>query len=441
MYILDKFPPPLSQMRKYIEYKAIEKEGLLEGVLELTIPSKPGDYVIRYLRADYTVMATSHPITARSALTVLLDEVKSHSARGDAESVVELLETVMLHLKKNDDTLHRQALESWQEQQSRKARPGEDTASAASSLRDRPAQTEGSEGYSVKSFFQGAMSKSLPTHLKDTAGDDAAAAVDGEVGEEPNGSGDTAGVGGAAAAEPAPRPVGLQTVRVRGTGCYAQGKMEGGDARGVWIGGKLLVGGDGSNSSQSGSSSKSQSAKKAAGLWLLVVRLETFQVLFSCLYDTHHDSGAADRFAADMATHALEREDADPERVLVIVTSQYSWEGYFSSAVLCERLARCGAKFDRLIGVQRNNATWMKGTQSQPYVLIGIPGRRGELRFSVEACNPNVKTHCVEVPPRIAEMHSSSSPFLLSLAARSLSLCLASISLRVDRSMLALSSD
>ena len=397
---LDMAPYFNPQMRKYIEYKAIDKEGLVQGVLELTIPSKPGDYVIRYLRADYTVMATSHPITARSALTVLLDEVKTHSARGDAESVVELLETVMLHLKKNDDTLHRQALESWQEQQSRKARPGEEAYAASSSSRDRSAQPEGlSEGYSVKSFFQGAISKSLPMQAKDTPGDNAAAPTNGEVSAELNGGGEAAGVGGDVAAALVQRPVGLQTVRVRGTGCYAQGKLEGGDARGVWVGGKLLVGGD--NGSASGSSntnnSKSQSAKKAAGLWLLVLRLENFQVLFSCLYDTHHDSGAADRFAADMATHALERDDADPERVLVIVTSQYSWEGYFSSAVLCERLARCGAKFDRLIGVQRNNTTWMKGTQSQPYVLIGIPGRRGELRFSVEACNPNVKTHCVEV--------------------------------------------
>lgn len=40
----------------------------------------------------------------------------------------------------------------------------------------------------------------------------------------------------------------------------------------------------------------------------------------------HHDNTAADRFAADMAAHALESPDEEPERVLVIVTSQYAWE-------------------------------------------------------------------------------------------------------------------
>ncbi len=40
----------------------------------------------------------------------------------------------------------------------------------------------------------------------------------------------------------------------------------------------------------------------------------------------HHDGAAAGRFAQDMATHALESREAEPERVLVIVTSQYAWE-------------------------------------------------------------------------------------------------------------------
>lgn len=287
-------------------------------------------------------MAATPPVSARSALTVLLDEVKAFSARGDAESVAELLETVMLRLKKNDDTLHRQALESWQEQQARKARPSEESGggggeagagggvafgSAAAVVTGKEQQGGAgagealADGYSVKSFLQGAIDMGLSKSSVEQPRD---------AGDE----GDGRGAGHEAAtgppATPPPRERGLETVRVRGTGCYAQGKLEGGDARAVWVGGKLLVGGD----------NKTSSAKKAAGLWLLVLRLATFETLFSCLYDTHHDSGAADRFAADMATHALERGDAAPERVLVIVTSQYSWEGCFSSAVLCERLAR-----------------------------------------------------------------------------------------------------
>jgi hypothetical protein len=64
----------------------------------------------RYLRADYTEMAVSATIIVRSALSVLLEEVKSEGMRGNAETVLEMFETVMLSLKPNDDAFHKQVV-------------------------------------------------------------------------------------------------------------------------------------------------------------------------------------------------------------------------------------------------------------------------------------------------------------------------------------------
>ena len=63
-----------------------------------------------------------------------------------------------------------------------------------------------------------------------------------------------------------------------------------------------------------------------------MLRLEDLSVAFSKAYDTHHDAGAAERLSQDLATNALEGPGVDPGRVLVVVTSQYAWEGYFRFA-------------------------------------------------------------------------------------------------------------
>jgi hypothetical protein len=60
-----------------------------------------------------------------------------------------------------------------------------------------------------------------------------------------------------------------------------------------------------------------------------VLRLEDLSVVFAKSYDTHHDAGAAERLSQDLAANALEGPNVDPNRVLVVVTSQYAWEGYF----------------------------------------------------------------------------------------------------------------
>eukprot|EP00277_Geminigera_cryophila_P012765 CAMPEP_0179438862 /NCGR_PEP_ID=MMETSP0799-20121207/22537_1 /TAXON_ID=46947 /ORGANISM="Geminigera cryophila, Strain CCMP2564" /LENGTH=174 /DNA_ID=CAMNT_0021220787 /DNA_START=1 /DNA_END=522 /DNA_ORIENTATION=+ len=114
--------------RKYLDYKQIdkEKEGKDSGSLEFVAPSKPGPYFVRYLRADYTELAVSSTIVVRSALSVLLEEVKSEGMQGNAETVLEMFETVMLSLKANDDTFHKQALDSWRELQDKKTRPHSD---------------------------------------------------------------------------------------------------------------------------------------------------------------------------------------------------------------------------------------------------------------------------------------------------------------------------
>ena len=179
----------------------------------------------------------------------------------------------------------------------------------------------------------------------------------------------------------------LMLLRVRGSGYYAQ--MTGvtgayGDARLVECGKRVLVEGDAAK------------AKGAAGLHLLVLHLADLRVIFSQCYDTHHDSAAAERLAADLDAHALDNPHIDPSRVLVIVTSQYAWEGYFNSALLCERLGRCGADLDRLLAIQRNRSSWM-ASYSTPYVLIGIPGRRSGLRFSAFMLGAAGKKQAAEV--------------------------------------------
>jgi hypothetical protein len=68
--------------RKYIDYKQVDKdkEGQAEGAIEFVAPAKPGHYFARYLRADYTELAVSATIVVRSALSVLLEEVKNEGA-------------------------------------------------------------------------------------------------------------------------------------------------------------------------------------------------------------------------------------------------------------------------------------------------------------------------------------------------------------------------
>ena len=157
-------------------------------------------------------------------------------------------------------------------------------------------------------------------------------------------------------------------------------------------------------------------AKGAAGLHLLVLGLADLSIIFSQCYDTHHDTGAAERLAADMSQRALDNPCVDPARVLVIVTSQYAWEGYFNSPLLCERLGRCGANLDRLLAIQKNCSSWISSTYSTPYVLVGIPGRRSGLRFSAERLGASGKKQAAETevvlvrpPPHDSAVDSSSS--------------------------------
>lgn len=56
-------------------------------------------------------MAVSATIVVRSALSVLLEEVKCEGMRGNAETVLEMFETVMLSLKPNDDAFHKQVID------------------------------------------------------------------------------------------------------------------------------------------------------------------------------------------------------------------------------------------------------------------------------------------------------------------------------------------
>ena len=58
--------------------------------IEFVAPSRPGPYFARYLRADYSELAVSATIVVRSALSVLLEEVKSEGMHGSAETVLEV---------------------------------------------------------------------------------------------------------------------------------------------------------------------------------------------------------------------------------------------------------------------------------------------------------------------------------------------------------------
>eukprot|EP00960_Hanusia_phi_P044632 756749-Hanusia_phi.AAC.1 len=317
-----------SSTRKYIDYKQVEKEGMKEGKVEFAAPSKPGKYIFRYLRADYSEMAASPAVTVRSALSVLLEEVKSQGMRGNTEAVLEMFETMMLQLKANDEVFHKQALESWRELQARRSNFQDETAA--------PERLEAEEEINVPDI-------QAPTD----SGLSAEETERSSFGQER-----------------------MLRLRVRGSGYYSQGRDAQGDSRMVMLGESVMVEGD------------SAAAKSAAGLHLLVLRLSDLSVLFSHCYDTHHDGAAADRLSCDISSKAL--EVSEPSRVLVLVTSQYAWEGYFSSPVLCDRLARCGADLDRLLAIQRNCSSWISSRYSTPYVLVGIPGRRSELRFSAE---------------------------------------------------------
>ncbi len=258
-------------MRKYVEYKAVEKEGLAEGRVEFAIPNKPGEYVARYLKSDYTELALSAPVPVRSALTVLLSEVKALTVSGDTESVVELLETVMLRIKGNDDTLHRQALESWRQQQARKAKPTQEDKEKDNG-NNTPSSARDTENTEENSKHARSSPLCAASAIAEGAKSTSYAQGEAVTKKSPRG-------------ESAPRKRGVFTVRVRGTGCYAQGKQAEGDSRGVWVDGKLVVGGD--VASKDGNVNKmSLSAKKTAGLWLLVLHLRSLATLFSCCYDT-----------------------------------------------------------------------------------------------------------------------------------------------------------
>jgi hypothetical protein len=248
------------QVRKYIDYKAVEKEGLTQGRVEFSIPGKPGDYVFRYLKGDYTELALSPPVSVRSALTVLLDEVKALTVNGDTESVVELLETVMLRIKGNDDALHRQALESWRQQQARKTKPPPDESNEKDAITAATAPAAINENLD-----------NITSPVAASTADRAKVAHNSEVGAKKSPRRDLV-----------PRKRGVTTVRVRGTGCYAHGKQGEGDSRCVWVDGKAVVGGEAANKDNH----KALSAKKSAGLWLLVLRLRNLETLFSCCYDT-----------------------------------------------------------------------------------------------------------------------------------------------------------
>ena len=314
--------------RKYISYKVADKEmeGKELGSAELAAPTKPGHYFARYLRADYSELAVSATIVVRSALSVLLEEVKSEGMKGNAETVLEMFETVMLSLKPNDDALHKQALDRWRDLQHKKSRPPpvENEASLTSAL-SADAGASGS-GAAVSPESQSAAA--LRDHAEGALGEPATPAcqpVAGVVDLAPQ-------VAPPGSSIP---PVGatgeLLRLRVRGSGHYTQKKGTSGadgDARLVVCGGRALVEGDAAR------------AKAAAGLHLLVLRLSDFHVLFAQCYDTHHDSGAAERLANDIAAQALDHAETDASRILVVVTSQYAWEGYFNSPLLCDRLVR-----------------------------------------------------------------------------------------------------
>ena len=282
------------------------------------------------------------------------------------------------------------------------ARPHTDTdeaaaAAAADAAADAPAPADTS-AHSADATAVAAAGEGSAAGGKEADG----ASKDRNAGDEDGGEGSEQAL-----------PVGaagvLLRLRVRGSGYYAQRKGVAGadgDARLVVCGGRVLVEGAAS------------SAKGAAGLHLLVLGLADLRLIFSQCYDTHHDNAAAERLAADISAKALDNPAVDPARVLVVVTSQYAWEGYFNSPLLCERLGRCGANLDRLLSIQRNCSSWISSTYSTPYVLIGIPGRRSGLRFSAERLGASGKKQAAEAevvlvrptpPPGQSDSASSSS--------------------------------
>ena len=214
-------------VRKYIDYKTIDKDGLSEGRSEFIAPQKPGIYILRYLRADYSEMAASHPFPVKSALSVLLDSVKTHCMNGDQETVVELLELMMLQLKPNDEAFHRQALERWRDLQARKNSCSKGTQlTADSELQNGPSAVD-----------EGEQKASIATTVNSSASMESCSSNSEQSGPL------------APVAKHKPQRA-LTKLRIRGTGYN--------EARGVWLGRRSLVQGD------------KGAAKKQAGLHLLV---------------------------------------------------------------------------------------------------------------------------------------------------------------------------
>jgi hypothetical protein len=215
-------------VRKYVDYKMIEKDGLLEGHSEFVAPQKPGLYFLRYLRADYSELAASHPFPVKSALSALLDSVKAHSMRGEPEAVVELLEMMMLQLKPNDEAFHRQALDRWRELQRRNIEQTQQTCDPES----QNLSSELSQGGRMQSDLFGAVSQETDEVQ--------ASQIESTCGAESCGSRQST----------RKRQRGLTKLRIRGTGYN--------ELRGVWLGSRSLVQGE------------KGSTKKQAGLHLLV---------------------------------------------------------------------------------------------------------------------------------------------------------------------------
>lgn len=225
-------------VRKYVDYKMIEKDGLIEGRLEFSAPQKPGLYFLRYLRADYTELAASQQFSVKSALSALLDSVKAHSRNGEPETVVELLEMMMLQLKPNDEVFHRQALDRWRELQRRNMQNvgGSNTQQTTETETQKTATELAQDGSLQKSLLMASVSHeaSEATSQASSMGFDI---VNGTKLAGPNLS------------IKRRRRV-LTKLRIRGTGYN--------ELRGVWLGGRSLV------------QAEKGSAKKQAGLHLLV---------------------------------------------------------------------------------------------------------------------------------------------------------------------------
>ena len=211
--------------RKYLDYKQVqkEKEGQAEGSIQFAAPAQPGNYFARYLRADYTELAVSAPIVVRSALSVLLEEVKTEGMRGNTETLLEMFETVMLSVKANDETFHKQVLESWRDVQDKKTRPPPPSNLTTTSQTDVAATSAASLA---------AAATASDSTSREPSGDASARSKVVRGGD----SAGTAGSEDAAkmsvveeiAIRPALPPIGaagdLLRMRVRGSGYYAQKK-------------------------------------------------------------------------------------------------------------------------------------------------------------------------------------------------------------------------